>query len=61
MHRFFARPFLIVMFGLVALLVPGSASAAEVRQGKSLYFCGIPDRDGHPHYKLGMLRFLSVS
>src|SRR5207237_3222542 len=29
--------------------------------GKYMYLCGIPDRNGHPHYQLGMLRFLSVS
>ena len=29
--------------------------------GKYLYLCGIPDRNGQPHYQLGMLRFLSVS
>jgi hypothetical protein len=36
MRRFLTRPFLTILFALVAVLVPTSASAAEVRQGNSM-------------------------
>jgi hypothetical protein len=35
MRRFLTRPFLTVLFALVAVLIPASASAAELRQGNS--------------------------
>ena len=35
MSRFLTRPFLILLFALVAVLIPASASAAELRQGNS--------------------------
>src|SRR5207245_9167421 len=37
MHRSITRPFLIVLFAVVAVLVPGSALAAEVRHGNTTF------------------------
>ncbi len=28
--------------------------------GRTLYFCGVPDEDGTPHFELGMIGFINV-
>jgi hypothetical protein len=28
--------------------------------GRTLYFCGVPDEDGTPHFDLGMIGFINV-
>ncbi len=41
---------------------PGGRDRADIAltPGKTLYFCGVPDDNGTPHFELGMIGFLNV-
>jgi len=45
-----------------AFAPPGQRSRADYNftPGKTLYFCGVPDDNGTPHFDLGMIGFMNI-
>jgi hypothetical protein len=41
---------------------PGGRDRGDITltPGRTLYFCGVPDEDGTPHFDLGMIGFINV-